>query len=314
MTLDTTGCSNCVGHADDRSSSEESGPSMTFTDLIAPYVRDHHATGSFNALSARRARNVLFAFADHVGKRQVRNIGAAHVESWLASIEHLSPATRRVYLSTVRQMFVWTIRRGYCKRNPASEIRGPKQPRSIPRALPANSVAKVLDSCPDARARLIIILMCQQGLRCCEVSRLTLGDIDRINGTMRIVGKGDHERLLPVMVETREALDDYLLEQPASAGPLVRSYRQPHRSLVPSTISQMVAAWMYDAEVKRGPHDGVGAHAGRHTMATDLLKGGAHIRDVQAALGHRFIATTEIYLPYLVNGLAVAMEGRTYRV
>jgi site-specific recombinase XerD len=70
---------------------------------------------------------------------------------------------------------------------------------------------------------------------------------------------------------------------------------------------------MWDAGIKRKARDGISAHAGRHTCATDMLRAGAHLRDVQAALGHRHLHTTEIYLPYLVNTLSEAMGGRTYR-
>ncbi len=293
---------------------DESGNEMGFTvgELVAPYLRDRQSRGVFVTDRARNARSILFKFADHCGLRKLKNIGEAHIESWLQTMEHLAPATIRDRLSTVRAFFKWAVRRGYIKRNPAADVEAPKQPRSIPRALPLESIAKVLDAAPDARGVLIVTLLVQQGLRCCEVSRLTMGDLDWNHNTMRVVGKGHHERILPITDETRDALEHYLDEHPASAGPLVRSYRRCHRALVADTISGMVAEWMWTAGIKRKPRDGVSAHAGRHTCATDMLRGGAELRDVQAALGHAHLATTEVYLPYLVKGLASAMGGRRY--
>ena len=114
--------------------------------------------------------------------------------------------------------------------------------------------------------------MVQQGLRCCEVARLQLGDLDRVNGLMLIVGKGGHERVLPIIEETAEAVDAYLTEYPAFAGPLVRSYSDPHRGLASATITKLVRVWVGDAGIKRARHDGVSAHAFRHTAATDMLR------------------------------------------
>lgn len=306
-------CSNPCGHVENLALTEGEQMGQTVGQLIAPFVRDRQAAGIYNRKSARNARGNLHRFSVFVGKRRVGNIGPIHIEQWIGSLEQLAPATRRAYLSTVKQFFVWAVRHKHCRRNPCAEILGPKQPRSVPRALPAQSIARVIDACPDARGRLIVTLMVQQGLRCVEVSRLTMGDLDWNHDTMRIVGKGHHERVLPVMAETRQAIDAYLDEHPASAGPLIRSYMQPHRALTADSISRIVSGWMWEAGIKRRARDGVSAHAGRHTCATDMLRGGAHLRDVQAALGHAHLKTTEIYLPLLVNGLHEAMGGRNYR-
>lgn len=288
------------------------GAGVIVADLIPIYVKDRIARGIYVADRARSARSILNGFADHVGRRPIRNIGERNIETWLTKMEHLAPATRRDRLSTVRSFFRWAIRRGYAKRNPAADVEAPKQPRTIPRALQREAVTKTLLACPDARARLIVLLMVQEGLRCCSVARLTIGDIDLNNHTMRVIGKGHHEQILPISDETTSALIHYLGEHPASAGPLVRSYRQCHRALNADTISGMVAGWMWDAGIKQKARDGVSAHACRHTAATDMLRAGAHLRDVQAALGHRSIKNTEIYLPLVVNGLSEAMGGRQY--
>lgn len=313
-------CSHCSGHAvpDPHSlvliEDIESGQTMNYTvsDLIPTYLREKKALGEFSHSTTICARSTLFQFAGFVGGRKVQNIGPSLIDKWLISLEHLAPATRRERLSKVRGLFTWAIRRGYCKRNPAAETRGPKQPRTIPRALNAAAIRQILDACPDARARLIIILMIQQGLRCIEVSRLSVGDLDMNAATMRVVGKGGHERILPIMEETTEAIVRYLGEHPASAGPLVRSYVRCRRALTSMTVSTLVSRVMADSGVKQYVGDGISAHAGRHTAATDMLLAGAHLRDVQFALGHAHLTTTERYLPHLVKGLDEAMGGRRY--
>lgn len=290
------------------------GQATTFGELIGPYLTDRKKSGDFGRKAFYNTRSACYSFADHVGRRPMRNLSPRNVESWLAALHvgGYAPTTRRNYLSAIRGLFAWAIRRGHCRRNPATEVRGPKEPRRLPRAFTAEQVSAILDACPDERARLIVLFMVQLGLRCIEITRLQVGDIDRRTNTARIVGKGGHERVLPIDPQTLAALDDYLLAHPAPAGPLVRNYTDCQRSLNTATISRMLTRILFDAGVKRAPKDGVNAHAGRHTCLTDMLRNGAHLRDVQAAAGHRFLSTTEVYLPLVVDGLEAAMGGRWY--
>lgn len=286
----------------------------TFTPLIDPYIMFRRSQGDFGRSSTYTARRACGSFGEHVGARPLANLSPVHVEAWQAKLVKAgyAPTTRRLYLSAVRQLFVWAIRRGHCRRNPAAEVKGPREPRRLPRALNHDQVAAVLAQCVDARDRLIVLLMVQLGLRCIEVHRLEVGDIDLTNRLLRVTGKGGHERVLPIVPELHEALLSYLAEHPTHAGPLVRNYTDCQRALHPAVLSRKVTQLMWDAGIKRARGDGVSAHAFRHTCLTDVLRGGSHLRDVQAAAGHKHLATTERYLPLIVNGLEEAMAGRTY--
>lgn len=286
------------------------GTRMDTRRLIELYVVSRKARGSSKG-SIANTRWALDSFSRHIGRRPLQNVGSVDLENWLESCADYAPASRRAMLSAVRCFLRWCERRKYVRRNAANDIKGPRQPRTLPRALTTGAPAKVLQACPDARARFIVICMVQQGLRCIEVSRLQVSDVDRFHQTMRITGKGGHERVLPLLDETSLALHEYLMEHPCTAGPLVRSYTR-RQSLSAGSISRLVSGWMLDAGVKAAPRDGVSAHSGRHTCASDMLLGGAHLRDVQAALGHAHLATTEAYIPLVVHGLEVAMRGRSY--
>lgn len=281
--------------------------------LVETYLAERGARHELSLASVRNNRSALRSFVVAVGDRPVSRLTREDVEGWLATRHRLSAATRRHNLSNVRSFCQWLTRRGYLPVDPTAELPPVRVPRYLPRAIGAPKVAKLLQAAPDARGVLMCLLMVQEGLRCCEVSRLQLGDVDWEGRTLRVVGKGEHQRLLPISEETWAALQSYLAEHPATSGPLVRSYRQEWHSLAPDTISGMVSEWMSRAGIKRWARDGVTGHALRHSAATDMLRAGAHLRDVQHALGHAHLATTEVYLPLVVHDLRSAMGGRRYR-
>ncbi len=282
------------------------------TKVTEQYLEERVARRELSPMTARNQRSTLVGFVAAVGD-DLAAISVDDVGQWLAGIRKLSASTRRAHFSTVKTFLSWAVKEGVISTNPAAALRAPKQPRSVPRALTPINVARLLAVCIDRRAKAICSLMVGMGLRCAEVAYLEAGDWDQERGLMRIVGKGSHERVLPVPPEVAEALECYLEEWPASAGPLIRSYRQWGEGLTPDTISGMVSEWMRAAGIKRRARDGVAAHALRHTAASDVLDRCGDLRVVQQMLGHSQLATTSIYLRRAgLSQLREAMEGRRY--
>lgn len=221
-----------------------------------------------------------------------------HVNLWReTAARDLRPSTTRTRLSQIRTFCAWAVDEKHLKIDPAYGLRPPRQPRRVPRALKLEEVASVLAVCPDSRARLIVLLAVQEGLRRKEVAGLELGDVDLDEGVLLVRGKGDHERIVPLSDETRAAMADYLVDRLAFAGPLICNATDGASPLAPVTIGRMVSDLMRAAGVKHRAYDGKSMHAFRHTAATDMLRAGAHVRDVQLALGHQSLKATEVYLP-----------------
>lgn len=246
------------------------------------------------------------------GARPVRNLSRRDVERWQEKYSYLAAGTRRSRFSILRSWFAWLVDRGHIKRSPTYEMKAPRKPRSVPRALPYEAIQATLAAAPDQRGRLIAILMVQQGLRAMEVSNLEVGDLDLRERMMRVHGKGGHERVLPITNETMVEILRYLGMFPSNGGALVRSYQHETKALTPMTVGNIMRRMLYEGGVKQLPRDGISGHALRHTCLTDMLRQGAHVRDVQAAAGHQSLQTTQIYLPLLVGTLSEAMEGRHY--
>lgn len=289
--------------------------------LAERYIREQTRRGHWAPSTARSARYVLGPFCRQYGQRPVNMLGRAFIGQWLDTLGACAPGSRRTSYGTVRGFCTWLVAEGHLQRDPFHGHRRPKVPRRLPRGLATADVAKLFAAAgDDRRMRLVLSLMVQEGLRVHEVAKLELGDLDLGQQTIRIVGKGGHERILPITPATIDALRTYLGSEPMQgAGVLVRSrgngWYEPQRTsngITSMHLGQLVSDLMLAAGVKVAAWDRVAAHSLRHTAATDMLRRGAHVRDVQAVLGHADLSSTQIYLPLVVDDLRTAMVGRVY--
>lgn len=285
----------------------------TLHPLIDEYVAERQDRRRFAVGSAKTAWYKLQRLADAHGDLPVQELGVATVDRYLDQFARLSPGTQLRAISAGKAFCVWLHRRGLITGDPFHGIDKPRSPRMMPRALDGDQVARLFAQCDCTRDRLILSLMVNEGLRCIEVTGLEMADLSFRDRTMRIVGKGGHERVLPITDETWSLITQYLEEVDHHAGALILDKRWNRNPIGAAHLSNYVAELMAAAGVKMRRHDRVSAHALRHTAATDMLRGGAHIKDIQAVLGHSSLANTQIYLPLQVNDLRTTMGGRRYQ-
>lgn len=276
--------------------------------LAQQYVRERAAGGELAPATLPTVKWTLRDFSDFVQDVPMADLRSRHVEEYLASI-NVARSTARQRFCQIRQFSRWLVRHGYLAADITADLRSPRQPRAVPRGYRREIVEGLLAIAPDARARLIVLLEVQEGLRACEVARLELGDIDFDERTVLVHGKGSRERLLPLSAQTWAALEVYLIERGVKAGHLIRSYNEPWKGISSAHVQHLVQGWLRLVGVASG-----GGHGLRHTMATTLLReGGADIRDVQLALGHSNLSSTSVYLPFSdARRLRGVMDGRWY--
>ena len=175
----------------------------------------------------------------------------------------------------------------------------------LPRALPRDQVERLFGGC-DRRTNVgrrnyaVLLLLGRLGLRAGEVAGLLLADIDWESGELLIRGKGGRQDLLPLVSDVGEAVASYLRRgrpQPSECRSLFLGVRAPHRPLSPSTVGWIVRATGFRVGVTAA------AHQLRHTVATEMLGGGATLGEVSRVLRHQSVETTAIYAKVDLSGL-----------
>jgi len=207
-------------------------------------------------------------------------------------------------ISAVRSFFKFLISKNIIEDNPFALINMPKKEKNLPRFLTEEEMFKLLDlNVPIEvlsknlnykfafRDYAIVMLIYSSGLRRSEVSNLNIGDIDIYSGFVRVVGKGMKERTVPVGDNAMEAIKKYLetRKDRQAYDPLFLDNK--HKRLTDAGIAYVLKKMAKRARFARE----INPHAIRHSFATHMLNNGCDIRAIQEMLGHKNLATTQIY-------------------
>jgi len=268
----------------------------------------------------------LLEHAAVAGATSLADLGIGGLRAWLAG-QHGSGHSRATLArraAAVRTFTAFAHSRGLLAADPGPLLGMPRIPRRLPEVLRQDQVAAVLDapgtpmaarpggtaSRRDAalvlRDTAIVELLYASGIRVSELCGLDIGDLDTGRRTVRVLGKGNRERTVPVGIPAAQAVDAWarsgrpVLVTPTSAHALFLGARG--KRLDPRTARRVVHARL--AAVPGTPDSG--PHGLRHAAATHLLEGGADLRSVQEILGHASLTSTQIYTHVTVERLQSA--------
>lgn len=229
-------------------------------------------------------------------ERLVVDATTRDVRGWLAALHArgLDPVSIARKLAAVRSFYRFLARRGAVRRNPGREVRAPRPARKLVTFLlteEANAVVDARGLGGDARVRDVAVLelLYATGLRVSELAGLDLEALDRETRTVRVLGKGSKERMVPYGAPAARALDAYLGRRATARGPVFVNRRGGRLS------TRSIHAIVRRAARAAGVTRRVSPHTLRHTFATHLLDRGADLRMIQELLGHSRLSTTQRY-------------------
>ncbi len=271
---------------------------------------------SVNTLAAyRRDLAAYQAWLDEHGL-DLATVQTGDIEAYVGALRDLGRAPASVARATVavRSLHAFAAAEGLLDRDPAADVETPRVPRGLPKALTEAQVTSLLDAVvgtdPVARRdRTILEVLYGTGMRISELVGLSLGDVDLGDRLVRVLGKGDKERVIPLGRHAHDELSAWLAIGGRGAMAPSRWARRGDAEAVflnqrGGRLSRQ-GAWgivrRYGHQV--GLDDVLTPHALRHSCATHMLDHGADIRAVQELLGHASISTTQIYTKVSVERL-----------
>jgi site-specific recombinase XerD len=227
----------------------------------------------------------------------------ADLRRYLAGLTErgLSPATVARRVAAIRALFGALREHGLIQASPAQRLGSPKRGDYLPRVLSAPDAGRLLDATGGSgplglRDRAMFELAYGCGLRAEELVNLDVGDVDVDRESLRVHGKGQKVRVVPIGEPALLATIAWLergrprIRRDGDRGPLLLS--RTGRRLSTSDVRRRLTRWVQRAGIEGGP---VSPHALRHSFATHLLDGGADLRVIQDLLGHASVATTQVY-------------------
>jgi integrase/recombinase XerC len=227
----------------------------------------------------------------------------------------LDPASQARILSTVRSFFKWLWETGRIPRNPATGLRNPRLPKRLPAFLTEGESTALLDlppatDFPSARLACLLELLYASGLRVSELVGLDLQDLLPEERTLRVLGKGRKERLVPFHVHAAAVLETYLCHRSVFLAAKVLPpspaifLNQRGGRLTPTSVRALLRSALDSAALRSR----ISPHALRHSFATHLLNRGMDLRAIQELLGHASLSTTQRYTHLGLEELARSYE------
>ncbi|MEO8263107.1 MAG: tyrosine recombinase XerC [Pseudolysinimonas sp.] len=288
---------------------------MNWDDAIAGYTRHLSSDRGFSEHTIRAYRSDLddlARFAELTGAPTIESLDLELLRDWLwrGSGAGLAKSTLGRHAAAARGFTKWLVATGAAPADAGARLKAPRPDQHLPRVLSRPQIEGILEglaarAAPDdtgsrdavaVRDLAIVELLYASALRVSELAGLRSADVDHSRLTVRVLGKGSKERIVPFGVPAARALDAYesearpqLLAGQPDPGTVFLGARGAAVST--RTVYELVAALLREVP-GAGPS---GPHALRHTAATHLLDGGADLRAVQELLGHASLSTTQIY-------------------
>ncbi len=215
------------------------------------------------------------------------------IGAWLASLD-IQPQSRGLYLGDLSAFYKWAVKHDHLAADPTIKVDRPAKAKYVPRPIPTAQLKAAIAGAPE-RVRVMLTLAGYAGLRCAEIAGLRCEDFDHEAGTMRVKGKGNKTRIVPLNDHTAE------LVVPGSTGPVVSWRGEP---VSPGSVSDSMRYYLRN-------HAGLDAtgHQARHTFGTRMYAASKDLAAVQETMGHASPTTTRGYVQHSAEVAAKAVRS-----
>lgn len=284
--------------------------SENFEKLLTAFERNLKVERNLSPHTIRAYMGDLSSLLIHLeklGLSDIRDLELTHLRSWLANqaVKGGARTTLARRAVSIRTFTKWALKNKFVSSDVGASLATPKGHRTLPGVLDVNNAQIAMDSMATRAAQeqtpislrdvAMVELLYATGARVGELCGLDIGDIDYSRNTIRVLGKGDKERVIPIGRPAVAALESYLKDG-REALVSAQSANAVFLGLRGKRIDQRtVRTVVYEALSAIEGIERMGPHALRHSAATHLLEGGADLRTVQEILGHASLATTQIY-------------------
>lgn len=276
--------------------------------VLDDFVVHLESAKGYSLHTVRGYESDLREFLEFITSKNVEDLRALSLDNlrdWLWALNQSGAAKASIARKTaaLRSFTAWALKTGHLAEDPGLKLRSPKTSRTLPKVVSIDSIAsifetlsaKAADNNPESlRDQLIIELLYATGIRVSELAALDLTSVDYGRNVLRVIGKGNKERVVPFGQPARDALDLWV----RLGRPKYETEKSGQALLLNSRGNRVGVRQIYglvSAILEATPTGKAGPHAFRHSAATHLLDGGADLRAVQELLGHASLGTTQIY-------------------
>ena len=277
--------------------------------MLADFIRYLEAERRYSPLTVRNYRHDIELFLAWLGisdtDSDLRRVTTEDIREWIIFRNEegrLSAASINREISSLRSLFRWLLRTGVVSRDVAAPVASLKTSRRLPAFVPESRMSGIVSDCEQdsddftrERNSLIVLLFYACGLRLAELVGIDRRDFSEDYTSLRIRGKGDKERIVPILEFVREKILHYIgvIERQNICISSEKALFLTHKG---KRISRTeVYRTVRDELEKAGVQGKKSPHVLRHTFATHLLNGGADMREIQELLGHASLQATQVY-------------------
>lgn len=294
--------------------SETAPPSSPLRVWAQRFLTHLRASRNASAHTLRAYAADVDAFIACVGAVQPQNLERAHARAFIASLQEGGNFSRNTVLrkiSAARAFAKYLRAEGGLRLDPFVAVPMPKKEARLPKFLTEAEMEKLLVEMPGipqefrARDRAILEMLYSCGLRRSEISGLNVGDLDLWGGTVRVFGKGSKERVVPIGRIAADCLRGYLDSRGRAAAGEPLFLNDQGGRLTHDGIAFVLRRWVRGSGLLKP----VTPHVFRHSFATHLLNKGCDLRAVQEMLGHKNLATTQVYTHLSLEQLKKVYSG-----